>query len=76
MSPYKKIKPVTDPQLRLIFPVTKIDICTMCHWSSCCQNCCEVCKDKCNAGQACALNDDLENLQIRWENWNYIRQDI
>lgn len=60
-------------QLEIIFPVTKTDICTMCHWSSECDDCCLKCKDKCNSGQVCALNDDLENLHARWEAWKYIK---
>lgn len=61
-------------QLEIIFPVTKKDICTMCHWSSGCEDCCLKCKDKCNSAQACALNDEFENLQSRWEAWNLIKQ--
>jgi len=59
-------------QYKIIFPVTKEDICIMCHWSSGCDGCCKKCKDQCNACQACALNDKFEYLQSRWEAWNYI----
>lgn len=34
---------------------TNKEICMMCHFSSECDNCCKICKEKCNTGQVCQI---------------------
>ncbi len=63
-----------NKQLIIDFPVTRPDICTMCHWSSDCDGCCKKCKDQCNAMQRCGLEEKMEDQQERWNTWNYFKR--
>lgn len=67
----------TYSQLTIDFPIIPIQqqICMMCHFSSECDNCCNKCINPCNAGQACGLKDNPEDLADRLDAWIHIVSD-
>ena len=60
-------------QMVIPFEPTIDDICTMCHWSSLCDGCCNVCKEKCNSSQRCGQVTPAKDQIDRWITWVWLR---
>ena len=54
--------------------ITDAEVCEICHGASGCKACCRECKQPCNGGQACGLDDPMEVKLSRWELVREVRE--